>query len=78
MTDPPPVSLRPGNAVRDRRRGRVGVVTDRGGTHDGVWLRPLTSGTEWTAEPADLEPVSRRERLRACLAEVNARSRRSI
>ncbi|MFI8452368.1 hypothetical protein [Streptomyces erythrochromogenes] len=78
MTDPPPLRLRPGDAVRDRRRGRVGVVTYRDDAHDGVRLRPLTSGPEWTAESADLEPVSRRERLRACIAEVNARSRRSI
>ncbi|MFD4242245.1 hypothetical protein ACFWP3_11720 [Streptomyces sp. NPDC058525] len=70
--------LRSGDAVRDRRHGRVGVVTDYADTHNGVRLRPLTSGPEWTAEPADLEPVSRRERLRVCLAEVNARSRRSI
>ncbi|MFI6146590.1 hypothetical protein CP980_08190 [Streptomyces vinaceus] len=70
--------LRPGDAVRDRRRGRVGVVTGRDDAHDGVRLRPLTSGPQWTAEAADLEPVSHRERLRACLAEVNARSRRSI
>ncbi|MEV6953324.1 hypothetical protein [Streptomyces sp. NPDC051183] len=61
-----------GDTVRDTRRGRLGVVTDRLGPY--LQLRPLAGGREWDADPAHIEPVTPPEVLRARLAEVNARS----
>jgi hypothetical protein len=40
-----------------------------------VYLRPPGGGIEWTAAPADLEPVVVSEGLSARVAEENARSR---
>ncbi|MET9851892.1 hypothetical protein ABZY57_02905 [Streptomyces sp. NPDC006450] len=63
-----------GDTVRDTRRNRFGIVTDRIGPY--LRLRPLTGGRAWEAESEDTEPVSAPEVLRARLAEVNARSSR--
>jgi hypothetical protein len=48
--------------------------------HQGPYLqlRPLGGGREWDADPAHVRPASRDELLSAQLAEVNARSRRTI
>lgn len=47
-----------------------------------VWLRPEGGGTEWTARPADVQPVNVRERVEALMwarvARVNARSRGEV
>ncbi|WP_053725462.1 hypothetical protein [Streptomyces sp. WM6378] len=61
-----------GDTVRDTRRNRFGIVTDRIGPY--LRLRPLTGGRAWEAASEDTEPVSEPEALRARLAEVNARS----
>jgi hypothetical protein len=65
-----------GEAIRDIARERVGRVVD----HDGpnIRLSPLTSGRTWVAEPAELRPMSRSELLSALVAELNARSRRTL
>ncbi|WP_055529286.1 hypothetical protein [Streptomyces graminilatus] len=42
----------------------------------GLWsLRPVTGGTEWTVNPADVRPASPQQRLRAENSRANARSR---
>lgn len=48
--------------------------------HQGPYLqiRPLGGGRDWDADPARVRPASRDELLSAQLAEVNARSRRTI
>lgn len=45
--------------VRDRAKGRIGEVMDYRSTSEGerVDLRPPGGGTEWIADPEDLEEV---------------------
>ncbi|MCZ7416026.1 hypothetical protein [Streptomyces sp. WMMC897] len=69
-TEPPDV----GTAVWDTGSDRVGVVMAYEGPY--VQLRPLLGGLEWDAEPDALVPLDSGERLRAHVAELNARSRR--
>ncbi|MBT2545628.1 hypothetical protein J7E99_34320 [Streptomyces sp. ISL-44] len=40
-----------------------------------VFLRPVGGGTEWTAKPNELEPVSTSEELSPRVREANKRSR---
>ncbi|MBB4793465.1 hypothetical protein [Streptomyces nodosus] len=66
--------------AQDTRRERRGVVMDH---LDGfVWLRPVGGGREWTARPGDVRPLHDPEhaeaRLRARVADANARSRGEI
>ncbi|MFE8007722.1 hypothetical protein [Streptomyces sp. NPDC057418] len=65
-----------GAAVHDGGSGRVGLVMGQQGPY--LQLRPLGGGREWDADPARVRPASREELLSAQLAEVNARSRRTI
>ncbi|MGW2177222.1 hypothetical protein ACWCXX_03825 [Streptomyces sp. NPDC001732] len=53
-------------------RDRVGEFRGVAGPY---WsLRPVSGGTEWEAEPADVRLPSPEERLRAEIARCNARS----
>ncbi|MDK1472163.1 hypothetical protein QNO07_01775 [Streptomyces sp. 549] len=65
-----------GDAVRDIATDRVGRVTGREGRR--VRLRPLADGREWDAEACHLRPMGQSELLSALLAELNARSRRTL
>ncbi|MFC4492847.1 hypothetical protein ACFPA8_01685 [Streptomyces ovatisporus] len=71
---PPPPEPAVGTAVRDTRRGRVGIVMAYDGPY--VQLRPLNGGREWDADPGLVQLLSAAELLSARLAEVNERSRR--
>ncbi|MGQ5635446.1 MULTISPECIES: hypothetical protein [unclassified Streptomyces] len=69
-----------GELAYDTRRKRKGVVMDH---LDGyVWLRPQGGGTEWTAQPGDVEPAASEGAenavLRARVAVANARSRGEV
>lgn len=69
-----------GRLAYDTRRERPGVVMDH---LDGyVWLRPAGGGTEWTAHPGDVQPLSTAEPadalLRARVANANACSRGEV
>ncbi|WP_371612051.1 hypothetical protein [Streptomyces clavifer] len=65
-----------GTAVHDSGSGRVGLVMGHQGPY--LQIRPLGGGRDWDADPARVRPASRDELLSAQLAEVNARSRRTI
>ncbi|MGW6913779.1 hypothetical protein ACWGB8_08155 [Kitasatospora sp. NPDC054939] len=52
---PAPYHPRAGEAVHDRRTGRIGIYMDTiGGEH---YLRPLGGGREWTAAPGHIAPL---------------------
>ncbi|MCS0639361.1 hypothetical protein NX801_27730 [Streptomyces sp. LP05-1] len=61
----------------------VDVVRERVGEFRGEWcgqwaLRPLGGGTEWTADPAEVQVASPEQRIRAKTAYANARSRGEV
>jgi hypothetical protein len=62
-----------GSMVRDIARDRVGRVMAH--LYGAIWLRPPGGGTEWTARPEDVTPVSASESLRGRVAELNRRAR---
>ena len=58
--------------VMDRESGRVGVLMAyEAGT---AWLRPASGGREWTTQVRSIRAVTPKERLRALVADANARS----
>ncbi|MEU0981141.1 hypothetical protein ABZ488_18135 [Streptomyces griseus] len=62
--------------VDTSRRNRVGEFRGVSGPY---WsLRPVTGGTEWEAEPANVRPADHAERLRAEASRANARSRGAL
>ncbi|MFH8623698.1 hypothetical protein ACH4A8_17605 [Streptomyces vietnamensis] len=70
-----------GQLAHDTRREKRGVVMDH--LDGSVWLRPVGGGTEWTAHPGDVQPLSGDSEqaevlLRARVAGVNARSRGEV
>lgn len=65
-----------GEVVRDIARERVGRIMSRESTY--VQLRPLGGGRAWDVAPRDVRPMSQSEVLSALVAELNARSRRTL
>ena len=61
-----------GTLALDAKTGRIGQVMGHVGPY--VQLRPPQGGTEWDARPEDVRPAGDHERLRARVAEVNAKS----
>jgi hypothetical protein len=66
-------ALEPGTLALDTKTDRVGRVMAR---QDGLlYLRAVTGGREWEAEPQDVRPADATDELRARVAEINADSR---
>ncbi|MBO8189770.1 hypothetical protein [Streptomyces spirodelae] len=65
-----------GSTVRDLTNARVGVVRGREGAR--LRLRPLSGGREWDADPDRVRLLTHAEVLSARVAELNARSRRTL
>ncbi|MFJ1789566.1 hypothetical protein ACIOML_35315 [Streptomyces anulatus] len=62
--------------VDTSRRDRIGEFRGVSGPY---WsLRPVTGGTEWEAEPANVRPADAAERMRAEASRANARSRGAL
>ncbi|MEU6404677.1 hypothetical protein [Streptomyces sp. NPDC046985] len=68
----PPV----GAYALDTGSGRVGVVMGHEGPY--VQLRPLGGGREWDCAPDAVRTATPAERLSACTAYLNARSRGEV
>ncbi|WP_331448507.1 hypothetical protein [Streptomyces prasinus] len=80
LPEPEATRLPVGELAHDARWEKRGIVMDH---QDGfVWLRPEGGGTEWTALPADVQPLNVRERAEALMwarvAKANARSRGEV
>ncbi|MBB5933218.1 hypothetical protein [Streptomyces zagrosensis] len=60
-----------GDLAIDEALGRMGVILQRGA--GSVTLRALTGGARWDTAPANLRPLTSRERLSARIAVVNGR-----
>lgn len=61
-----------GVLARDTSRNKLGEVMAR--TPGTVWLRPVSGGVEWTADPECVRPV---DELALKVAALNARRRQS-
>jgi len=64
---------RVGELVLDEVRGAIGVVMGHEGPY--VQLRPVGGGREWDARLESVRPATAGERLRAKVADANARRR---
>ncbi|MFJ3500089.1 hypothetical protein [Streptomyces sp. NPDC090135] len=65
-----------GDLVRDTATGRVGFYVDS--VSGRFRIRAVHGGTEWEAEPVDIQLATPLHELRARTAEINARSRRGL
>ncbi|MFE5797340.1 hypothetical protein ACFQ8C_32820 [Streptomyces sp. NPDC056503] len=65
-----------GDLVRDTATGRVGFFVRS--VSGRFLIRAVHGGTEWEAEPCDIQPATPLRELRARAAEINARSRRGL
>jgi hypothetical protein len=66
-------ALEAGTLALDTKTDRVGRVMGRQGGR--LYLRSVTGGREWEAEPEDVRSANAAEKLRARVAEVNALAR---
>ncbi|MER8233565.1 hypothetical protein ACIRQY_10610 [Streptomyces sp. NPDC101490] len=65
-----------GDLVRDTATGRVGFYVES--VAGRFLIRAVHGGTQWEAEPSDVQPATPLRELRARAAEINARTRREV
>ncbi|MFE9250256.1 hypothetical protein [Streptomyces sp. NPDC007088] len=70
------MSVLVGTYAVDTRTGRVGLVVTA--DESAVRLRPIGVGDVWDAAPATVRTATVLERVRACTAYANARSRGEV